>query len=129
MNEAPEELQHHLLAPLKESGPGEFLITFLLVAIGIYHITLSLRTLAGRGGTSAASVHALLLFSTPCLLFLLICGMLPTTFPKLFIVGIDEGNGLRHALELTSFLGWLCLWSFIPNLFLSLAVLTRSQKS
>ena len=110
------------------SGPLQLLLTLLLVAIGIYHITLSIRTLIGRGGSTSAGIHALLLFSGPCILLLSVCAMLPTTLPGLFIVGIDADQALKHTLELTSFLGWLSLGSFIPNLFLSLIVLNRSQR-
>jgi hypothetical protein len=129
MNEAIDESPESIFTPVLHSGPLQLLLTPLIVAIGIYHITLSVRTLLGSRSSVAPGVHAVLLFAGPCLLILSVAAMLPTTVPKLFVVGIDEDEGLKHTLRLTSFLGWLCLGIFVPSFVLCLLTLKRNQRS
>ena len=128
MNDAIEAPQQSVFTPLVQSGPLQLFLGLLLVAIGIFHLSLSLRTLFGRRVPMEAAFHAILLFSGPCITLLLVFALLPTEVPGLFIVGIDAGEGLKHTLELTSFFGWLCLSTFIPNLFLTMISLNRSQR-
>ena len=114
--------------PILDSGPWNFLIAVLLVVISIYHLVLSIRTLSGRGGSSATGIHLLLLLAGPCLLFLLICATLPTTFPDLFVVGIDADEPVKATLRFISFLGYFCLGNFILNGFLVFLIFKRSAR-
>ena len=129
MNEAIDEPAESIFTPVLHNGPLQLLLTMFIAAIGVYHITVLVRILLGRRAPAAAGVHAILLFAGPCLLALAVAAMLPTTFPKLFVVGIDEDEALKHTLRLTSFLGWLCLSIFIPSFVLCLLTLGRNQRS
>ena len=129
MNEAIAEPAESLFTPVMQSGPVQLLLTIFIAAIGIYHIALLARTLLGRRTPVAAGVHAILLFAGPCLLALFVAAMLPTTFPKLFVIGIDEDAALKHTLRLTSFLGWLCLDIFVPSFVLWMLALHRHPRS
>jgi hypothetical protein len=128
VNDAIEAPQQSIFAPLVQSGPLQLFLALLLVAIGVFHLSLSLRTLLGRRVPLDPAFHAILLFSGPCITLLLVFALLPTEIPGLFIVGIDAGEGLKHTLELTSFFGWLCLTTFVPNLILAVVTLNRSQR-
>ncbi len=128
MNDEAEVPYHSVFTPLVESGPIQLVLAVILVAMGIFHLTLSLRSLFGSGAPLDAAFHAILLFSGPCITLLAVFAFLPTTIPGLFSVGIDADAGLKHALELTSFLGGLSLITFVPNLVLALVTLSRSQR-
>ena len=128
MNEATDEPVESIFTPVMHGGPFHLVLTLLIIAIGIYHITLLVRTLLGRLPPASAGVHAILLFAGPCLLVLSVAAVLPTTFPKLFVSGFDEDEGLKHTLQFTSFLGWLCLGIFIPSFVLWLLSLNRNQR-
>lgn len=129
MNDAAGEPQRGFLALLLESGPLQLFLAILLIAIGIYHFTLSLRVFLRRRAPVSAGIHSILLFSGPCIVLLLVMVIVPTTLPGYFVVGIDEGEPLRHSLRQTAFFGLLCLGSFVPNLLLAISCLFRSERN
>jgi hypothetical protein len=128
VNEAIDEPPESIFTPVMHSGPLQLLLTLLIVAIGIYHINVSLRALFGHSPTPSVGLHAILLLTGPCLLFLSVAAMLPATIPFLFVVGIDSDEAFKHASRLTSFLGWLCLSIFVPSFALCLLTLSRNQR-
>ncbi|RYD84394.1 MAG: hypothetical protein EOP84_05630 [Verrucomicrobiaceae bacterium] len=128
MNEAVDEPQRSILAPLLESGPLQLFLALLLVAIGIFHLTLSLRILLRRRPPVSAGIHAVLLFSGPCIILLLVMAILPTTLPGYFIVGIDEEEPLRRGLQQASWFGLIGLGGFVLNLLFAIPCLFRSER-
>lgn len=129
MNDVIEAPHESIFTPLIQSGPLQIFLALLIVSIGLCHFWLSFRTLLRPRAPVEAALHAILLFSGPCITFLLLFALLPTEIPGLFIVGIDADEGLKHALKLTSFFGWFCLATFVPNLILAIVTLIRSQQS
>lgn len=127
MNESVTDREPSIFAELV-SGPDQLFFTALCMAIGAYHLVLSIRILAARRPAVAPGVHAILLFSAPSLTGLSLLAMLPTTIPDLFVYGIDAEQPPRHTLRLVSALSWLSIFSFIPNLVLCLLALTRSER-
>ncbi len=125
MNDPIEAPHERIFTPLIQSGPLQLLLALLIVVIGLFHFWISIRTLLRRRVPVEAAFHAMLLFSGPCITLLLLFALLPTEIPGLFIVGIDADEGLKHTLKLTSFFGWLCLATFVPNLILAIVTLIR----
>ena len=128
LNKTIDEPTVGIFTSIMHCGPLQLLLATVVTAIGLYHVTLLVLTLLGRRTPAAVGVHAILLFAGPCLLLLSVVAMLPTTLPKLFLVGIDEDDALKHILRFTSFLGWISLGIFIPNFFLCLLTLNRNQR-
>jgi hypothetical protein len=68
------------------NDPFHLSAAVLLIAIGVYHLTLSSRVLIGRCTQPSPSVHLILLFAGPSLVAMLVLAALPTTIPGLFII-------------------------------------------
>jgi len=118
--------------PTLGEGPLAHFFELLLIAIGIYHFTLSVRILIGRRRPVSAGVHAVLLFSGPCLVVLLILFILLTTMPGYFVNGLDQPDtpeyirGCVHQAAMFSIIGFFC---FVPNLLLAIPSVMRSERS
>ena len=118
---APHET---LFSFLKQCDALEWLVLLVLLAVGILHLSLCVRSITGRGAYPSI-VYALLLFSGPVLLILSICAELP---PTLFLEGIDTDAGNSFALRFITISGSLSCYIFICNLLLTLIAIHRNQR-
>ena len=110
-------------------GPSQIIVTAILICIGLYHCTLSVRSIFGRVTAISAGQHALFLFTIPAVIFMYLCAAAPTA--PLIIAGIlvsrypDAQAGLSDALLRVACFGWLGLGVFLVNFLLATVALRR----
>lgn len=102
---------------LKGYGPLYWVVAALLIAIGLLHFAISLRSIIRPTPSITVPHHILFLLATPALVFLTLC-----------IVPVPMSGGIfLQMLEQASVFGFMGLCSFVPNFLFALIAIYRGR--
>ena len=98
----------------------------ILLCLALWHIWLSVRSIVRPAVAVSASLHVIHLLSIPAIIIFYLLARLSTSFPGLFVNGIDADLSLKSGLEEAQFLGVFGLLAFVLTLFPALIAIHRA---
>ena len=117
-----------MFTTLQHSGWLYLLVVLILVGLASRHLWLSVRSIVRPGASVSASLHAIHLLSIPAIVIFYLLARLSTSFPELFVRGIDADMPLKYGLQEAEFLGVFGLVAFLLTLFSALVSIQRNGK-
>ncbi|MEZ0254742.1 MAG: hypothetical protein ACAI37_05660 [Chthoniobacter sp.] len=127
MNEAFDEPKQTIFTTLQHGGPLYLLVVLLLLCLTLWHLWLSARSILRPAVILPASLHVIHLLSLPVIIFFYLLARISTSFPGLFINGIDADVSLKYGLQEAEFLGSSGLIAFFLTLVPALVAIHRAN--
>jgi hypothetical protein len=121
-----DEPRQTIFSTLQHGGPLYLLVVLILVCLAFRHLWLSVRSIIRPKVGVPAIVRIIHLLALPSIIGFYLLARLSTSFPGLFIKGIDADMPLKDGLEEARFLGTLGLILFLLSALPALFVLQRS---
>ncbi len=129
MNEDFDEPKQTVFTTLQHGGPLYLLVVLILLCLALRHIWLSVRSILRPSAAIPAGLHAIHLVSIPTVILFYLLARLSTSFPGLFINGIDAEMSLKYGLEEAQFLGGFGFIIFLLTLFAALIAIHRANSN